>query len=156
VCGVEKQGARLTLHDVVTVSDETEADGQGDDSDLPQRNVCFGADSLTSGPSRVHGSPDTDGVTDIVGTVREGGSAGGDNLDEGVQVLGLVGILGSVSVNALHTTTFGSAENTDLSKGKLVRLRLAMEHLLTPCGYHSGDRTSGRRQRRQESGSSKP
>jgi hypothetical protein len=156
VCGVEKQGARLTLHDVVSVSDETNADCQGDNGDLPKRNLLLGLGGVASAPGGVHTSPDTDGVTDIVGTVREGGSAGGDNLDEGVQVLGLVGILGSVSVNALHTTTFGSAENTDLSKGKLVRLRLAMEHLLTPCGYHSGDRTSGRRQRRQESGSSKP
>ena len=38
----------LTLHDVVTVSDETEADSQGDDSDLPQGHISLGADSLTS------------------------------------------------------------------------------------------------------------
>jgi hypothetical protein len=79
VCGVEKQGARLTLHDVVSVSDETNADCQGDNGDLPKRNLLLGLGGVASAPGGVHTSPDTDGVTDIVGTVREGGSAGGDN-----------------------------------------------------------------------------
>jgi hypothetical protein len=114
-------GARLTSHDVVTVSDETEADSQGDDSDLPQRNICLGADSLASGPSRVHGSPDTNGVANIVSTVGEGCSAGSDDLNEGVEILDLVGVLGCICVNTLHAAAFRSSEHTDLRTVDIVR-----------------------------------
>ena len=72
----------LTLHNVVTVSDETETDSQGNDGNLPQGHISLSADSLTGRPSRVHGSPDTDSVADIVGTVSEGSGTGGDDLNE--------------------------------------------------------------------------
>ena len=36
----------------------------------------------------------TDGVSNVVGSVSEGGSASGDNLEEGEEVLRLVGVLG--------------------------------------------------------------
>ena len=112
---------RLTSHDVVTVGDETETDGQGDDSDLPKRDICLGADSLTGRPSRVHGSPDTNGVTDIIGTVCEGCGTGSDDLNEGVEVFDLVGVLGCIRVHTFHTTTFGSSKHTDLRTVDVIR-----------------------------------
>jgi hypothetical protein len=87
---------------------------------LPQRNIRLGADGLASGPSRVHGSPDTDGITHIVGTVCERCSAGSDDLNEGVEVLDLVGVLGCICVNTLHATTFRSSEHTDLRTVNIV------------------------------------
>jgi hypothetical protein len=112
---------KLTSHNVVAVSDETEADGQGDDSDLPQRHVSLSTDGLTSRPSGVHGSPDTDSVADIVGTVSEGCGTGCDNLDERVKILNFVGVLGSMLVDACHAATLRSSENTDLSAVDVVR-----------------------------------
>lgn len=105
----------LTLHDVVTVSDETEANGEGDDSNLPGVDIGVLLDRLASGPGTVHSSPDTDSVTNIVGTVSERGSAGSDDLDERVQVLDLVGVLGSVAVDTVHAATLRSVVDTDLS-----------------------------------------
>lgn len=92
----------LTSHDVVSVSDETNADGQSDNSDLPQRNIGFGADSLTGVPSRVHGGPNTNSVSNIVGAVSEGSSAGSDDLNKGVEVLDLIGVLWCVGVDTVH------------------------------------------------------
>lgn len=112
---------KLTSHDVVTVSDETEADRQSDDGDLPQRDRGLGADSLASRPSRVHGSPDTDGVSDVVGTVCEGSSAGRDDLHEGIEVFDFVAVLGRVRVHAVHAAAFRSSENADLSAVDIVR-----------------------------------
>jgi hypothetical protein len=119
VCRIERQ--RLTSHDVITISDETEADGQGDDSDLPQGYRSLGTNSLASGPSRVHSSPDTNSVTDVVSTVCEGGGAGGDDLHEGVKVFNLVRVLRSVRVYTFHTATLGSSEDTDLRAVDIVR-----------------------------------
>jgi hypothetical protein len=41
----------------------------------------------------------TDGIGDIVGTVGEGSSASSEDLEEGVKVLGIVGILASTGVD---------------------------------------------------------
>ena len=112
---------RLTSHDVVTVSDKSETDGQGDDGDLPQRNIGLGADSLASGPSGVHSSPDTDGVTDIVSTVGEGCGTGSDDLNEGVEVLDLVRVLRCMCVHTFHAATFRSSKHTDLRAVNIVR-----------------------------------
>lgn len=106
---------RLTLHDVVTVGDETDTNGQSNHSDLPERHRLARLGGGTSAPGSVHTGPDTDSVADIVGTVGERGGTGSDNLDEGVQVFGLVGVLLGVVVDAGHTLAFGSALNTDLS-----------------------------------------
>lgn len=107
-------GGKRTLHDVVTVGDETEADGQGHDGDLPELDGGLGLVGLAGRPGLVHGTPDTDRVTDIVGAVSEGGSAGGDDLDEGVQVLDLVGVLGGVAVDAVHAGALRGSHDTDL------------------------------------------
>ena len=90
---------RLTLHDVVTVCDETNANSESNDSDLPERDRNLLVTSLTSAPSFVHSRPDTDGITNIVGTVSEGSSASGEDLEEGEKVLGIVGILASTGMN---------------------------------------------------------
>lgn len=111
---------KLTSHDVVTVSDETETDGQSDDSDLPQGHICLGADSLASGPSRVHSSPDTNSITNVVSTVGERRGAGSDDLNEGVKVFDLVRVLRSVLVHAFHATALRSSKHTDLSAVDIV------------------------------------
>lgn len=103
------------LHDVVAISDEADADGEGHDGNLPQRNGSLGTSSLASGPSSVHDSPDTDGVADIVGTVSEGSSAGSDDLDKRVQELDLVGVLLGVVVDASHALALGGALDANLS-----------------------------------------
>jgi hypothetical protein len=106
---------RRTLHDVVSVGDESETDGQRHDGNLPKWDLLLRSDSLAGVPGTVHTSPDTDGVTDIVGTVSERSSASSDDLDEGVEILDLVGVLGSMSINAVHTTALRSTENANLS-----------------------------------------
>lgn len=85
------------LHDVVSVGDETDTDGQGHDGDLPRGNILLRLDSLAGLPCSVHTSPDTDGVSDIVGAVSERCGTGSDDLDERVEVLDLVLVLGSLS-----------------------------------------------------------
>lgn len=104
----------LTSHDVITVSDETEADRQSDDGDLPEGDRSFGTDRLACRPSGVHGGPDAHGVSDVVGAVREGCRAGGDDLHERVQVLDFVGVFGSVRVHAVHAAAFRGSEDADL------------------------------------------
>lgn len=102
------------LHDVVTVGDETEADGEGNDGDLPELDRDLLIAGLASAPGLVHGGPDTDSVTDIIGTVGERSSAGSDDLDEGVEMLDLIGVLGGVGVDTVHATSLRSTEDTDL------------------------------------------
>jgi hypothetical protein len=103
------------LHDVVAVGDETERQGGRQDSKLPDRDRSLGLGGVTSVPCRVDDSPGTDSVTDIVGAVSERGSAGSENLDEGVGVLDLVGVLLRVAVDTLHTGTLRSSVDTSLS-----------------------------------------
>lgn len=108
------------LHDVVAVGDETERQGGGEHSQLPKRDGSLGCSSVTGVPGRVDDSPGTDSVTDIVGTVGEGSSAGGDDLDERVGVLNFVGVLLSVAVDALHALAFGCSVDTGLSSVDVV------------------------------------
>lgn len=110
----------LTLHDVVTVSDETEANSQSDNSNLPGSDIGLGGSGLASRPGTVHTSPDANSVANIVGTVSERGSAGSDDLDEGVEMLDLVGVLLGVAVHALHAATLGRSGNADLGSVDVV------------------------------------
>lgn len=73
-----------TFHDVVSVGDEPDTDGQRHDGDLPQGNGVFSGAGGARGPGGVHGGPDTDSVTNVVGTVGERRGASGDDLDVGV------------------------------------------------------------------------
>lgn len=61
----------LTLHDIVTVSAETERDGKSKDGELPGLDGKLGLGSITSLPSRVNDGPWGNRVSDIVGTVGE-------------------------------------------------------------------------------------
>lgn len=102
------------LHDIVAVGDETKGQGGREDSKLPDRDRSLGSSSVTSVPCRVDDSPGADSVTNVVGTVGERGSAGSEDLDEGVSVLDLVGVLLSVTVNALHPLALRSTVDTSL------------------------------------------
>lgn len=108
------------LHDVVTVGDEADRDGGGEDSKLPHgdRGVLLGR--LPIHPGVVDDSPGTNRVTDVVGAVRKGSSAGSEDLDEGVDVFDLVGILGSIGVDALHAGTLGRTVDAGLSSVDVV------------------------------------
>lgn len=59
------------LHDVVSIGNEPETDSEGHDGDLPERNIGLGGDGLTGGPGTVHTSPDSNSISDIVGSVSE-------------------------------------------------------------------------------------
>jgi hypothetical protein len=108
------------LHDVVAVGDETKRQSSGEDGQLPNRNGSLGLGGVTGVPGRVDNSPRTDSVTDIVGAVSERGSAGSENLDEGVGVLDLVGVLRSVGVDALHAATLRRTVDTSLGSVDIV------------------------------------
>lgn len=105
---------KLTLHDVVSVGDETDTDSQSSHSNLPKGNLSFGGGGSGSGPGGIHGSPDTHSVTDIVGTVGERSSACSDDLNERVQVFDFIGVLGGMCVDTVHTATFWGTHDTDL------------------------------------------
>lgn len=107
-------------HDVVSVEGETQAENNGDYSNLPDRDWSLSSLSVAGSPGSVDNSPWADSVTDIVSTVSEGGSAGSDNLDEGESVFGLVGVLGGIVVDALHTGTIWSTFNTGLGSVDIV------------------------------------
>lgn len=107
--------SKPTLHDVVTICNESDTDGEGHHCDLPRGDAFLRLDRRTGRPGSVHGSPNTNSVTNIVGTVSERCSAGGNNLDERVKVFDLVGVAGSMSVNTGHTLSLRSTENTKLS-----------------------------------------
>lgn len=64
-------GFWLTLHDVVTVGDETNGNTQSQNGKLPHRDGRLGGDRVASGPGSVDGSPGTDRVTNVVGAVGE-------------------------------------------------------------------------------------
>lgn len=113
-------GGWLTLHDVVAVGDETDGDGGGEDTQLPERHGSLGSSSVTGVPGAVDDSPGADGVTDIVGAVGEGGGAGGDDLDEGVGVLDLVGVLLGGGIDALHALAIRCTLDTGLSSVDVV------------------------------------
>lgn len=51
---------RLTLHDVVTVGDETERDGGRKDGELPDGDLGFGSLGASSGPGGVDDRPGAD------------------------------------------------------------------------------------------------
>lgn len=102
------------LHDVVSISDETGGDCESDDCELPHWDRELGGGGLTSLPRRVDDCPWCNGVTDVVSTVCERCSAGGEDLDERVGVLDLVGVFGCVSVDTFHASSLGGSSNTSL------------------------------------------
>lgn len=107
--------SRLTSHDVVSVGDETDDEEEGENGDLPQWDRGLGCSGPTGGPYTVQDSPWTDRVSDVVGTVGKRSSASGEDLDERVGVLGLVGVHGRMGVDALHALAVWSTGDTDLS-----------------------------------------
>lgn len=66
-------------------------------------------------PGRINDGPRSDRVSNVVGTVSKGGSAGSDDLDKRVRVLDLIGVLGSGPVHALHTLAIGGSFDASLS-----------------------------------------
>lgn len=82
---------------------------------MPEWDFLLGGDGLTGSPGSVHTSPDTDSVSNIVGSVSERSSASSDDLDERVEIFDFVLVFLGVEVDLVHTATFWSTEDTDLS-----------------------------------------
>ena len=66
-------------------------------------------------PRAVDDSPWTNGVSDIVCTVRERRCAGSENLHEGVGVLDLIGVFLGMCIHALHAFAFRGPGDSGLS-----------------------------------------
>lgn len=86
-----------------SVSPETDDKGSTSINQGPDGNGGLGGE-LAGRPDEVDGSEGTDSVTDIVGTVGERGGGGGENLEEGVGVLGLVVVVAGAGVHLLDVT----------------------------------------------------
>ena len=117
---VIRKKEKHTLHDVVTVCAETDGNAKSQDGELPHRHGRLGGSGCASGPGGVNGSPGTDRVTNVVGTVSERSSASSDDLNERVGVLDLVGVLLRSGVDALHALTLGSTVDTTLGRVNIV------------------------------------
>lgn len=122
------------LHDVVSVGDQTERQSGGENSKLPDGYGSLGLGGVTGVPGRVDDSPWADGVTNVVGAVSERSSASSENLDERVGVLDLVGVLGGVGVDTLHTATLRSTVDTSLGSVDII-----VDTVESTNNNHSGD-----------------
>lgn len=90
-------------HDVVTVGGETDDDHSTTESKNPGGGGrVLGGDGAV-GPDVVDGSEGTDGVGNIVGAVGERVGACSENLEERVEVLSLVAVLGGLLVHVAET-----------------------------------------------------
>ena len=104
----------------ISVCNETETDGESHNSDLPEGNFFLGSDSLSSSPCTVHTSPDTDSVSDIIGSVSERSSASCDNLHERVEVFNFIWVFLGLVVDFVHAATFRCTEDSDLCAVNIV------------------------------------
>ena len=86
----ERVERRLT---VVTVGGETDDDHGSSEREDPDGRLGLGCEGSGGLPDGVDGRVWADGVGDVIGSVGERGSAGGHDLEERVQVLGLVRVL---------------------------------------------------------------
>ena len=74
----------------IAVSDESDANRECDDGDLPKGNLFFRSDSLSSAPRAIHTCPDADCISDVIGAMSEGCCAGRNDLDKRVEVFDLI------------------------------------------------------------------
>lgn len=104
---VESESVSEDSHDVVSVGSQSEDDHGSSESEDPDGSLSLGGQGSSGFPNGVDGRVRTDSVGDIVSSVSEGSSAGGENLEEGVEVLGLVGVLLSGRVHSLESRDLG-------------------------------------------------
>ena len=88
-------------HDMVSVSPETDSDGNTTEGENPDGDVGLLLGDNTILPDLVDSSVGTDSVGDIVGTVDERSSASSHNLEESVQELGLVVVVAGAGVDLI-------------------------------------------------------
>lgn len=101
---MEGESVSKISHDVVTVCPETDNDSSGAISQDPDRNRSLRA-GLTGRPDEVDGSEGADCVRDVVGAVGKRGSSSGHDLEEGVEMLGLVVKVGGAGVHVDNVTS---------------------------------------------------
>ena len=101
---VQRDAVAELAHHVVAVEPETDGDGGAAVGEDPDGDVGGLLDLVGALPDDVDGGEGADGVGDVVGAVREGGGRGGQDLEEGVGVLGLVVVVGGGVVDGLQVT----------------------------------------------------
>lgn len=97
---VKGQTVAKNLHDVVTVGPDTKSNTGTTEAENPNRDSRLGTLKRARAPDLVDGGIGTNGVGDIVSTVGERGGTGSHDLDEGVEVLGLVVVVRDVGVDS--------------------------------------------------------
>lgn len=91
-------------HNVVSISPETNDQGGSTVTETP--NWDWGlVGELSSVPNQVDGGERTDGVGKIVGSVSEGSGGGSENLEERVQMFGLVVEMSSTGVHIVNVAS---------------------------------------------------
>lgn len=119
---VERQSVTQVAHDVVSVGPDTEGDTSTTEAENPDWDFGLASGDRAGVPDLVDSGVRTDGVGDVVGTVGEGGSAGGHDLHERVQELGLVVVVLDAGVHLLEIT------------GKNALLLLHVDNVLVDTG----------------------
>lgn len=90
-------------HEVVSVEPETDSQGSSSVGENPDLDFGLGRGNVCL-PDGEDSGERADSVGDIVGTVGEGGGGCGQNLEEGIGVLGLVVVLWSGIVDTLKVS----------------------------------------------------
>lgn len=101
--GVRSKAVTQYAHDVVSVSGETDDNPCTTENENPDRDVRVLACDGIGAPDVVYNGVWANCVGNIVGTMRKGGGASGHDLDERVQVLGVVVELLSVILHLGQT-----------------------------------------------------
>lgn len=103
-------------HDVIPVRPEADHDGGAAVHKHPDRHG--GARGQRAGrPDQEDGAEGADGVGDVVGAVREGRDGAGQDLQEGVEVLGFVVVVEVLVLGVLHCGRGGEPAGAGLARG---------------------------------------
>ncbi|GKT57916.1 hypothetical protein ColTof3_05255 [Colletotrichum tofieldiae] len=99
---MKSQTVTEVAHDVVAVSPDTESNTNTTEAENPDGDFGLAAGENTGVPDLEDGGVGADGVGNVVGAVGERSSAGGHDLHEGVEELGLVVVVLNAGVHLLQ------------------------------------------------------
>lgn len=98
---MQRESIPQVAHDVVAVGPETDDERCGPVTENPDGDGGFGFQGAGV-PDEVDGCEGADGIGYVVCAVREGGGGRGEDLQEGVGVLGFVGVVGCARVHGFE------------------------------------------------------
>lgn len=101
----QRNSVTQVSHDVVAISPETDDDAGTTKAENPDGDFRLLTRNKTGVPDLVDGGIGTDGIGNIVCSVNKRGGSGSHDLEEGVEVLGLVVKVCSTSVDLLNITS---------------------------------------------------